>query len=184
MPAPKITFGQSIRVDVVVDDEIRDIHSSCPCREQAVVHIGIFIGERTLSVASQVGGIQTYLREHRSRDHGVSAHQLRITGAVDMLRSSIHNPNDSSVIAREPRRRSAWPVRDIGAANKINFAAGKHFVNTTKPLTINLLVFINHSDKVTASGVNAGVQSVRPALALLKYVVKAPAKFRAVALNR
>ncbi len=43
----------------MVDDQIGQIHSSCPGSEQAQVHIGIFIGEEVRSLWAQVGGIES-----------------------------------------------------------------------------------------------------------------------------
>jgi hypothetical protein len=101
-----------------------------------------------------------------------------------MLRSSIHNADYSSVIARQPGGRRGRPTRYIGAPDEIDFATRKHFVNTTKPSMINLFVVIDHAHKFAMSRVDTGIQSVRPTLLFLKYVTKMPAKFRHVAVNR
>src|SRR5438270_10221720 len=86
MPSSKVAFSQPVGVNVVINNKIGHIDPLRPGCEQTPIHVGVLVGQSAGSLSTQVRGKKPNFSECRSRNDGISAHQLSLAGAERVLR--------------------------------------------------------------------------------------------------
>src|SRR5688572_27251090 len=172
-PAPEVTLRQSFGRHVMIDDEVRQVHSFRALGQQTSVKFLVFARQQTFISAAQPRRIWSNAFEHRPRENDVSAHQNAGIAAIerDGFVSAVNPADDAAVLARQPFRERLAPAWHVWTTDEIQSSIGECGDGGFVPTRIDLFVVVDNADEVAARCCNAGVQRVRSALLLLEHIL-------------
>src|ERR1043165_5638505 len=130
--------------------------------------------QQTLTRATKRSQVKTNLLDRRAANYRVSTHQN--TGIVlvvwNDLTTGVDLSDDTFMVRRQPRRRLAFPLRNVWTTNEVYVARREGLINRLIPRLVNLFVVVNKTDQITLAASDAGVERRRSALHRFKQITK------------
>lgn len=171
-PAPEVPGCQTLRTDVVVHDQRRQVAAPGAGSQESQIHLFVFARQKTRRTSRpEIFSIGTNALQRRPSNHGVApledAAELRVERLFATPRIDV--AEHSQIVRGNPMGWGSRPDRRVRAADELELRIGREGAeDLLEPTLMDFFVVVNHADEFAGSCRDAGIQRARlPAPALV-----------------